>query len=249
MDNFKYNIQSIPKDLSLSNLQTKWKQTINDQQDYSKGNSEYKDQMNKAYKKVSDELIDFVNKSYKTELKSFQAKLYQSSISFLEESSNQLKVHFARIIGNAEGLPLEKREDLRQLIFDYDSIQFEDEATVFAQDHFIAGIRVGDFVLFGNKNKLNLDKLSANYTNLIAKETYQLVHKIKLLHFESFKEWTSSLVDVLEANIVEFSPNLQETNIQIINKNLQIEDYETKLSQLKTYSQEMKSLLIWKDNA
>ena len=249
LDNFKYNIQSIPKDLSLSNLQTKWKQTINDQQDYSKGNSEYKDQMNKAYKKVSDELIDFVNKSYKTEIKSFQAKLYQSSISFLEESSNQLKVHFARIIGNAEGLPLEKREDLRQLIFDYDSIQFEDEATVFSQDHFIAGIRVGDFVLFGNKNKLNLDKLSANYTNLIAKETYQLVHKIKLLHFESFKEWTSSLVDVLEANIVEFSPNLQETNIQIINKNLQIEDYETKLSQLKTYSQEMKSLLIWKDNA
>ena len=75
-----------------------------------------------------------------------------------------------------------------------------------------------------------------------------MVHKIKLLHFESFKEWTSSLVDVLEANIVEFSPNLQETNIQIINKNLQIEDYETKLSQLKTYSQEMKSLLIWKDN-
>ena len=74
--------------------------------------------MNKAYKKVSDELIDFVNKSYKTEIKSFQAKLYQSSISFLEESSNQLKVHFARIIGNAEGLPIEKREDLRQLIFD-----------------------------------------------------------------------------------------------------------------------------------
>ena len=135
------------------------------------------------------------------------------------------------------------------MIFDYDSIQFEDEATVFAQEHFIAGIRVGDFVLFANKNKLNLDKLSTNYTKMMVKKANELDDKIKFLHFESFKEWTSSLVDVLEANIVEFSPNLQETNIQIINKNLQIEDYETKLSQLKTYSQEMKSLLIWKDNA
>lgn len=241
------NLQSLPNELNISSVQNGWEQLQNDLKDQSTGVSEYKKQRSIVLNLVSQKLIQYSKDSYQTEVLKMKEMLFTSSVNFWEGHSNELKKYFATVIGAADGLPLEKREDIKQLIFDYGQIQLDNnDNKIFIKDNFKLGIQIGEIQLFGDKNKINLKKLSNKYDQTIKKEISQLAQQIRASHLTNFQEWTNSLVDVIKTNIIDFSPNLQKTNKRIIEKNQQIEDYEMKLSQLKTYEQEVISFLDWK---
>ncbi len=249
-DNVVNNLQGLPKDLTLSNVQTSWDQFQLDMKDQNKGSLDYKSQKNKAFSRVSQELITYAKDSFHEEIQSKKYEIFKSSVNFWEENSSVLKELLSEVVGAAEGLPLEKREDLQQLIFNYDLIKLSgDESKIFNQENFKElSIQIGDFHLLGDKNKINLKKLSSKYELSFQNEINNLANQIKDVHQENFSIWTNNLISIIESNIVDFSPNLQKTNKQIIEMNQQIEDYEIKLSQLKTYAQEVVSLLDWKEN-
>lgn len=247
-DNVVNNIQGLPKDLSMSNLQSGWEQFQIDIKDQNKGSIDYRTQRNMAFSQVSKELIAYAKTSFHEEVHTKKHEIFKKSVIFWEEQSHVLKNLLAKEVGVAEGLPLEKREDLQGLIFNYHIIKLAgDESKIFNKENFKElSIQIGDFQIFGDKNKINLKKLSEKYESSFKKEVSSLTNQIRDVHSESFANWANSLVSIIESNIVDFSPDLQKTNKRIIEKNIQIEDYEMKLSQLKTYSQEVISLLDWK---
>lgn len=247
-DNVVNNLQGLPKDLTISNVQSGWDQFQVDMKDQNKGSIDYKTQRNKAFSQVSQELITYAKNSFHDEILSKKYDIFKSSVTFWEEQSSVLKKLFAKVVGSAEGLPLEKREDLQKLIFNFDLIKLAgDESKIFKKDNFKElVIQIGDIQLFGDRNKINLKKLSDKYELSFKDEVGSLADQIREIHSENFSNWANHLVRIIENNIVDFSPDLQKTNKMIIEKNQEIEDYETKLSQLKTYAQEVVSFLDWK---
>ncbi len=49
-------------------------------------------------------------------------------------------------------------------------------------------------------------------------------------------------------NIVEFSPDLQSTNLLIQDNKAKIEELTTKLHNLHDYSEELQELMAWKED-
>lgn len=243
----KTNIYSVIEVKSLPAIKSKFKQVQDDIKEVNHKHNNFKNQQNQAFTQVSKKLIDDVNTAYQDDIMNLKEKIFRSSVSFWELCSEQLKENLAKTVGNTDGLPIEKRKDIQQLIFDYESIVFEkDQSQIFSKENFKLGIQIGDFTVFGNSNKLDLKKLSKKYKQLLKEDLEQMIADIMTHHVNNFKVWSNHLLQIIEQNIIEFSPNLQKTNSLIIDKNRQIEDYTLKLSQLKTYSLEIMNLLDWK---
>ncbi|MFX3880836.1 hypothetical protein ACJBT4_10405, partial [Streptococcus suis] len=79
--------------------------------------------------------------------------------------------------------------DIKQLIFDYGQIQLDnDDSKIFIKDNFKLGIQIGEIQLFGDKNKINLKKLSNKYDQTIKKEISQLAQQIRASHLTNFQD-------------------------------------------------------------
>ena len=192
-------------------------------------------------------MLDHAKTTYQKELIELKNELFNLSVAFWELHSNKLKDNLSEVIGAAEALSFEKREDIKKLIFDYEYITLEnDESKIFNRNNFKLGIQIGDLTLFGNSHKIDLKKLTNKYNQSLNEETEILVSQIKDYHLNNYKDWADNLLQVIKQNIVDFNPDLKKTNDLIVNKNLQIDDYELKLNQLKIYSQEIVNLLAWK---
>ncbi|WP_373760318.1 hypothetical protein [Streptococcus ferus] len=247
--NLKTNFESFRKTINFATIRPAYSQLQDDFRDKNKSNDKYVKQKNKAFEQVSQQLLEHAKETYQKELIELKNKLFNLSVAIWEAHSNKLKDNLSEVIGAAEALSFEKREDIKQLIFDYEYIKLEnDESKIFNRNNFKLGIQIGDLTLFGNSHKIDLKKLTNKYNQSLNEEIEILVSQIQNYHLDNYKDWASNLLQVIKQNIVDFNPDLQKTNRLILNKNHQIEDYELKLSQLEVYSEEIASLLAWKSN-
>ncbi|MCB4941937.1 dynamin family protein [Streptococcus mutans] len=245
--NLKTNFESFRKTINFAAIKPAYNQLQDDFRDKNRNNEKYVKQKNKAFEQVSQQLLDHAKTTYQKELIELKNKLFNLSVAFWELHSNKLKDNLSEVIGAAEALSFEKREDIKKLIFDYEYITLEnDESKIFNRNNFKLGIQIGDLTLFGNSHKIDLKKLTNKYNQSLNEETEILVSQIKDYHLNNYKDWADNLLQVIKQNIVDFNPDLKKTNDLIVNKNLQIDDYELRLNQLKIYSQEIVNLLAWK---
>lgn len=202
---------------------------------------------NQAFAQVSDRLKAAVQADYGQQLNRSAQLLFDQSVVFWEDHCRALKKALADQIGLADELPLDRREALKQLIFDHEVIVWgKGPETLFATVDFGQGIRFGDFVLFGNANKLNLGKVVRHYDRGLKLARKDMERSLRAEHQALVDAWATDLIHVIEADIVEFNPNLRETHESILAQKAQIDVYQSQLADLSTYAQEIAELLTFK---
>lgn len=206
----------------------------------------YKERKNQVFKEVSELIILHAQENYKEKLLQIREKLFTNSVDTWERAAKTSKDNFATIIKNSEIFPEETKEGIEQLIYDFDNIPFEIRSRLLENKNLFQGIKLGDLYLFGNHNKVDFKKLSRLYEKVMNDDIAQLKENFQSYYRENLSTWLNKLYRLVSENIIEFNPNLRETNEKIIQINQKIRDYEDKENQLKEFQQKIDDLLTWK---
>lgn len=210
--------------------------------------SDYLEKKKQAFDLVSTQVIETVTERFHLQMVESKSDLYDCSVRFWNQASAEMKKILTNVIGASETLPLEKREDLQELIFGFAPLNLESgQETIFSKDSLIQGIQIGDIKLFQNKNRLDLKKVSREYLFKVTQQLQGFVDIIQTPHQEEFKRWAERLFTIIAENIVDFSPDLKRDNQSIQLKEAEIKDYKMKITQLEASFNEIEHLLSFRE--
>lgn len=207
----------------------------------------YESLKNQAFSQVSALLKQFAQTDYDRQLGHSTQVLFDQSVAFWADHCRALKQTLAQQIGLADELPLDRREALRQLIFDHEAIVWHKKAEdLFEKARLEQGIHFGEKVLFGNSNKIDLPKMVRHYDRDLTAARREVEDRLRQNHQAIADVWSRELMDLIERDIVAFNPNLRKTHESILSQTARIKTYQEQLEQLTACSQEMAALLSFK---
>lgn len=246
---FWRNVEHIKNTKDFSHIGQMFQQVTADWSNSKEDNNEYRVQKNKAYDRVSNQMIDTSIHQLVSSLQVNKNDLYCFSVTYWEDCSRQLREKLSTEIGASDILSIERQQDIQRLILDYQSIQLEaDKGKIFKQADLAEGFRIGNLNLFGNSHKLDLKKVAKKYNDSVRHQVNILIAEIQKRHQEDFEKWSEALIQLIKENIVDFNPDLREANQSIIQKEKEIKDYEAKLVHLVASTNEIKQLLSFKES-
>lgn len=191
---------------------------------------------------AGDYLIKEIEKDFDLRLKEGKNTIENGSKLFWEEVTKAIRQELLHLIADSDELTEDKRQELSEIIINYKDIEFDtDSDEIFAKQHFEKR-----FVLFGETGKLNLMKLRRTYNFSMKEDIDQLYSMIRVDHEAGFKEWIEELLNIIEENIIEYSPALHEQSIKIEKETERIRNLEFRYSMLQNYRNEIKSMMDWK---
>ncbi|HEM6346789.1 TPA: dynamin family protein [Streptococcus suis] len=210
---------------------------------------DYNKMKTKAKGQVRDQLIAFARFEYIKQVEEVGKDFTTLSIHYWKEQTGLIKDRFSRLIGDASVLSDQKRAAIKEIIFQFQQpVLYHDSKQLFDQKSLLEGFRLGDIQIFGDANKIDLQKLEKRYNSLL-KTAYKHINEQLISHHQAtFYKWVEELLQLVMENIVEFSPDLQSTNLLIQDNKAKIEELTTKLHNLHDYSEELQELMAWKED-
>jgi GTPase SAR1 family protein len=190
---------------------------------------------------TADDLISFVRESFTTQINAIQTLLENKSRGFWAEKSVDLKRELFNLTTNSTALISERRNEIADIIIEYQEIVFESRAEViFDKDRFRQR-------LFGDTNRLAIKKLVQQYNREIQKHIDGIYNSFNSSHAGSFAVWMNALLVNIEENIVELSPQLHDQAEIIREQTAAIDELESRMKKLNDYRAQVKRMMDWKE--
>lgn len=176
-----------------------------------------------------------------------QAALNDSSREFWLTKTDEIKEKLSAIVKGSVALPSEKRKAITDIIKEYDIIYFDNESNeIFDKSKFdVWGFRLENSIHF-QKHLTNKYKLADTYNKEFTKRLKEVKDKVYAKHFECFRKWYISLIELIIDNITELSSELRATVELIKDDEKKMIELETLELQLQNYIDQLNKLMAWK---
>ncbi|MBS8097841.1 hypothetical protein F6P75_12155, partial [Streptococcus suis] len=104
-----------------------------------------------------------------------------------------IKDRFSQLIGDASVLSDQKRAAIKEIIFQFQQpVLYHDSKQLFDQKSLVEGFRLGDIQIFGDANKIDLQKLEKRYNSLL-KTAYKHINEQLISHHQAtFYKWVEA---------------------------------------------------------
>ena len=197
-------------------------------------------------KQTSDEMMKYVINCYKVNLDDAQEKLDLHLDNYWREKELEFKTALIREIANSDALSDSQRDEITDMIKNYDSIDFKDDAeSVFVKKKFLKGALFG--LRLGDSEKLNTNRLTASYNERIKKIVNSMSQEMNNNCFERFKIWEERLLAVIEANLTELNPELKSIAEIIRIETESIAELENNQKIIQSSLDAIIDLMAWKE--
>lgn len=197
-------------------------------------------------KETSDDLLKNVIEQYKVNLSLAQGVLSDNIKLHWQENAQSLRNQLVAIITGTDALSSEERDEMTNIIINYQVIKFDDEAdSIFVKTHFLRGMFWGIQLI--DDEKLNIKKLASKYNNETAKMVKAMATDINEKCENCFNNWQSNLLAVIEQNITDYSPELRDMSAMIKEENDKIAELEYDQSTIQQSLKEIGELMAWKN--
>lgn len=243
---FKANGKNLFKGDALKNLKDLTNDIISDlNETYSNRASRDKTKQ-EVYKETSDYMFNVIVEEYKNNLEEAQRVITQESERYWSEKAEEEREHLIELICGSEKISEEKRNEIKEIILKYESIDFPDDiGSLFVKEKFLRGYIFGIRVFYGNE-QLNIEKITSHYNKCIEKNIADMSEKLTEKCEKSFEGWLGDLLLVIETNITDFSPELREKEASIKEVTEEINKLETDKSLINESFETITTMKSWK---
>lgn len=246
-DHLKTGISTAFKERNASSLKGVWDTFQNDFGNTVDSYQSQRDTRHKVDKGAADSLLKYVTAMYETKLQETYDLLDEKSREYWSTHTEALRDILAQIVAGSEVLTEDRRKELERIIITYRKLTFRDDAveTIFDKVNFERKIKIGNQVLW-ESDHLNIDKLARTYNTNIARGAEARYKSIEASHRDSAFAWIRSLLDEINENIVEYSPELSKQAKQIKLMTEQIDELVDRQHKLQAYTEKLKAMMDWK---
>ncbi len=211
---------------------------------------EKKKQLDSAKKKAlgeaSERLIQIVNKLFKDNIGYALTQLQTFAKSNWDNVAEDYRRQLVALITGSDALTEEQRKELSEIILNYDPVVYEeDEEDMFEKERFTGFNLLWFKISFSDR--LDTKKLLNSFNEKMEEEIDYFADLISESYFKTFKHWQDRLVDVVEQNITEYNPQLQELSKEIIEDEKRIEELKGYRTEINSSHETIKEMVSWQE--
>lgn len=246
--NLKLGLKKAITEKSFDSLKKTGETLLDDYTKAHSENTELGDVLNKVKENADDMIIEKKNKDYREYSEQALSIFDQSSKSYWDQKSAEIKKALSQIVTGSEALTDERREKLSNIIINYQTIDFDEVVEdLIEKKKFEKGIFLGGIALW-SPGELNLRKLRDFYNDEMNRKIDETYEKVKDSHEQSFKKWLADLEETIIENIVEFNPELHNQNEKIKEETQIIKELEQRQAMINDYKKQISDMMVWKEN-
>lgn len=196
-------------------------------------------------KETSDELLQEVVDNYKRNIMIAQETLNNTIKEHWQQNAQALRNILTGIIAGSEELSSTQREELSQIIINYQPLEFNDDAdNIFIKTKFLRGSLLGLQLI--EDEKLNTRKLASIYNERIQKAVNEMATEMNASSYKSFQAWKGNLTAIIEENITEYNPQLRDMSDMIKEETEKIAELEENQATILASLNAIEELMEWK---
>ena len=197
-------------------------------------------------KEVAAKLVQMLNSDIKRITEETMNSIDAESKSYLEVKKKEVKDALIKVITGSDVLSDDKKKELSDIIIRFEVLDYLTDNSAFAKEDYEKVIRLGRATI-GFTDQINLEKLRRDYNNKLHSLVQSIYADVRTSHIKSFEEWLQSLQEVLENNIIEYSPVLRNQVELIKEETARIQDLEMKQQKLADYTEQIRRMMAWKE--
>ncbi len=191
---------------------------------------------------TADAVMNHITEDYKNNLSNAYREIDLQLKNHWLSDANVLRDEIIKIIKDTDRLTSEQREEMQDVIMNYQPLQFDDEADkIFIKTKFLQG-HVFGIQLFDSE-KLNNKKLTDIYNKKIKENIKEISKSINENCLMSFKSWKEHLNILIEQNITDYNPTLKDLSLMIKKDAQDIAELEKNQMMIKQSLETIKSLM------
>lgn len=246
------NLVSVFRDaehkFSMDTFRSAWQGLQEDRAAAKEAKQAQKATRHRVDKAAADKLLAAVTDSYEKQLAWVYELLDKQSQAFWAEKTEAFRNILIHIVTGSDVLTDEKRRELEQIIITYDRIVFKENKAevIFNRENFERRFRLFDMTLW-QSDHLDIKKLTQTYNSNVEEGVERRYRVVADSHRTSAHTWIRSLLDVINENIVEYSPELSKQAKQIRLMTEQIAELEQRQVKLRNYTEQLCSMMDWKN--
>lgn len=245
-DNLWRNIGEVLRNRDLTNIKKVHENFNKDRKKAADLNKDLEEAKQNSEKQAADDLVNLVNQDFKNTAVASQRIIEESSRNYWTRCADEMRSLLRSIVTNDKQISEEKKNQLSDLIFNYEGINLVDlPDDYFEKIDFEYLLKIGNFML-GKQDKLYVDRLRNRYNEEIKKNIDKIASMVSLKHRNSFTIWMNNLIQKLRTNIVEYSPELKKQSDSIKATEDTINDLAGKKAQLDRFNAEVNEKIGWK---
>ena len=197
-------------------------------------------------KEVAEQLVLLLNNDIEKISKEAVKQIDAESRIHLETEKQEIKNALIQVVTGAESLTEKRKKDLSDIIIHFGEVERTEEKDEFQKKDYEIAIRLGNTSI-GFTDLINLEKLRRDYNTKLHSLFQSIYSDISASHIASFNEWLQRLMDVLEHNIIEYSPSLRNQAELIGEETARIHELEQKQRLLADYTDQIREMMAWKE--
>ena len=153
-------------------------------------------------------------------------------------NAENFKKDLANIVTESEALSLQERNEIQNLIINYEPLVFDDGADdIFVKAKFMRS----------DSEKLNNKRLVESFNNRVSKNTLELAKYSNERCKDSFIEWEKKLRTVIDTNITEYNPELRMISRNITRLSESIHKLEKNQNEIQRAFETIGNMMAWKN--
>lgn len=204
-----------------------------------------KDTNTEIDKHTSDELLEIVKNDYKSNVMISKDILNASIKEHWSKNADMLRDVLVQIITGSDALQTLQREELKNIIMNYQPIEFVDDSdNIFIKGKFLSGTFFG--ITLSNSEKLNISRLTKAYNKKIKETMSKMSCDINTSCIQSFIKWKEGLHNTIEEHIIEYNPQLRAMSDMIREEKEKIEELTDNQKLIKEAHDAINELMSWK---
>lgn len=197
-------------------------------------------------KVTSDSLLEIIIDKYKEKIIFSNDTLNRTLKDHWYKNAQQLRNALIEIISGSEALSVSQREEISNIIINYQPLEFDDDAdNIFIKKRFLRGNVLGLKII--DSEKLNTKRLSSSFNDEIEKNINDMATVMNSSCFASFKNWQQNLSSIIEENITELNPQLRDMAEMIREETDRIRDLEYNQQTISNSLIAIREMMSWKD--
>ena len=245
-EHLKENGQGLFNKNFLENAKKMVDHVASDIKDIQESKSKMDETEKELDKQTSDEIMKYVINCYKVNLDDAQETLDLHLDNYWKEKKLEFKTALIREIANSDALTDEQRDEITDMIKNYDAVDYKDDAeSVFVKKKFLKGALFG--LRISDSEKLNTNRLAASYNDRITKIAYNMSQEMNVNYFERFKIWEQGLLGWVDSKLTELNPELKSIAEIIRIESDSIAELENNQKTIQTSLDDIIDLMAWKE--
>ena len=245
-DHLKESSQGLFKKNIITSLKTISNDLSNDIKEVKDSKEKMENTEKDLDKLSSDQIIDYVIKSYKINLDDAQERLSSHLDEYWRDKEFDFKKKIILEITKTDALSESQREELSDMIQKFDVNDFKNQAElVFVRKRFLKG-QLLRMVHLNDDEKLNTRRLAKSYNSRINKIVNEMSQKMNGDCYTQFKIWEEKLLAEINANLTEYNPELKSIAELIRIETDKITELENNQKLIQSSLDTIKDLMAWK---